>query len=97
MQAFCVLWGGTQGQTSSEGSRAPEGCLGMPARVGSPKSWWGSERLAGLRKHGSWGKLRGAGPGYQTHRKLEGDRPGPALKDQVEVEAWLALLGVAQA
>lgn len=30
----------------------------MPARVGSPKGWWGSERMAGLRKDGSWGKLK---------------------------------------
>lgn len=61
------------------------------------EGWWDSERLAELRKHGSWDELLGAGPGCQIHRKLEWDRLGPALRDQAGMEAWLALLGVARA
>lgn len=38
--------------------------------VHAHKSCWGSGRLAGLRKDGSWGKLLGAGPGCQVQGKL---------------------------
>lgn len=61
------------------------------------KTWWGSERLAGLRKDGSWRKLLRVGPAV-TGKWKEGVQTGPAeLADQAGVELWLAGLGVAQA
>lgn len=112
MQIFCVpggrgagdSWDPRAGQLVRihEGSGAPRGVWEC-GTLWAHKSWWGSERLAGLKKDGSWGKLLGAGPGPQIHRKLEGrqiwtsSQGGSALRDQAGVEAWLAILEVAQA
>lgn len=79
MQTFYVLgvegagdsWDPIAGQLvgAQEGCGAPKGVWECQP-VWALEIWWGSERLAGLRKDGSHRKLQ-AGPGCQIPRKVE--------------------------
>ena len=66
--------------------------------VWAHKTWWGSERLAGLWKDGSWGTFQAQGQAVRSTGRWKGNSsPVAQLSDQAGVEAWLALLEVARA